>query len=262
MQRARRGALKVTLLGSGTSTGVPVPGCSCAVCTSTDPRNRRCRTSALIERGGRTIVIDTPADFRYQALRRRLERVDAVLYTHAHADHIFGIDDLRSFSFRRREAIPCYGSAATVARLRHTFAYIFEDDDHPGGGKPRIELEEIDGPFELFGERVVPIPVLHGRMTVFGYRFGRFAYVTDCSEIPSPSFERLAGVEALVLGALRYRPHPTHFTIDQACAAAERIGARRVWLTHLNHEVDHTALERPLPEGIELAYDGLTFEVD
>lgn len=248
------------MLGTGTSTGVPVVGCGCAVCTSADPRDRRLRPGLKLELDGGTVVVDTSPDFREQSLRFGIERVDAVLYTHPHADHVFGLDDLRPFNFRQKATIPCYGSAATLERLRQIFAYVFEPGEE-GGGKPRIDLVEVDAPFELLGETVVPVPVAHGSMPVLGFRIGPFAVVTDVHFIPEESFARLKGVEVLVLSALRYRPHPTHFNIDQAIAAAARVGARRTLFTHVAHDVEHAALERALPAGVEIGHDGLVVEI-
>lgn len=253
-------SLSVTLLGTGTSSGVPVLGCRCPVCTSEDPRNRRLRCGAVLELPGGTLLLDTPIDLRQQALAYGLRRVDAVLYTHGHADHLLGADELRIYNYRQGGAIPCFGSAATLAKLRHTFAYAFEEDGS-GTSKPSFELREIRGPFDLLGARVIPVPVRHGEMEVLGFRLGAFAYVTDCNHIPEASFGLLEGLEVLVLGALRYRPHPTHFTLTEALAAAERIGARRTYFTHLAHEVDHGAPRVPLPPGLELASDGLAFEL-
>lgn len=248
------------MLGSGTSTGVPVVGCRCAVCTSADPRDRRLRPGLKLELDGGTVVVDTSPDFREQSLRFGIDRVDAVLYTHPHADHVFGLDDLRPFNFRQKAAIPCYGSAPTLARLRQIFAYVFEAGEE-GGGKPRLELVEVEAPFELLGETVVPIPVAHGSMPVLGWRIGPFAVVTDVHFIPDASFALLAGVECLVLSALRYRAHPTHFNIDQAVAVAARIGARRTVLTHLAHDVEHGELLSALPRGVDLGFDGLVLEL-
>ena len=248
------------MLGSGTSTGVPVIGCGCAVCRSSDPRNRRTRPGLRLDFEGGTVVVDTSPDFREQALRFALERVDAVLYTHAHADHVFGLDDLRIYNFRQRAPIPCFGSPDTIARLRQIFAYVFEEGQE-GGGKPKIELVPVTAPFELLGERVVPVPVMHGDMPVLGFRVGSFAVVTDVSSIPPESYEAIAGVDVLVLSALRYRAHPTHFTIEEALAAAQRIGARRTILTHLAHDVDHGDVRVPLPPGVELGHDGLVVEL-
>lgn len=252
--------MRVTLLGTGTSTGVPVIGCRCAVCTSPDPRNRRLRPAALVELPHGAALLDTPTDLRQQALTHRIERVDAVLYTHAHADHILGLDELRVFNFRQGVTIPCYGPAAALQAIRRTFAYAFEPGQE-GGGKPQIELLPIAGPLSLLGARIVPVPVRHGSLEVFGYRLGAFAYVTDVNFIPAESFALLAGVEVLVLGALRYRPHSTHFTFEEAFAAAERIGARRTVLTHIAHDVDHGAPAVRLPRGVEIGHDGLVFDL-
>lgn len=252
--------MRVTMLGSGTSTGVPVIGCRCAVCRSDNPKNRRMRPGLKLELANGVVLVDTPTDLREQALRFGLPRLDAVLFTHAHADHIFGLDDIRIFNFRQGRAIPCYGSEATLAAIRRTFAYVFEAGQE-GGGKPQLDLIPIRAPFELLGESVVPVPVWHGEMEVFGYRLGCFAYVTDCNVIPDTSFALLDGVEILILDALRYRPHSTHFSVDEAVEAAGRIGARRTILTHFSHDVDHDAPAVRLPEGVELGYDGLAFEV-
>jgi phosphoribosyl 1,2-cyclic phosphate phosphodiesterase len=254
-------AVRVTMLGSGTSTGVPVIGCTCPVCTSTNPRNKRWRPCLKLEIGDRVVLVDTPPDLRAQALRFGLPRVDAVLFTHPHADHIFGLDDVRIFNFRQRAPIPCYASAETLGALRRVFAYVFEDGQE-GGGKPQLDLIEVAGPFTVAGQRVVPIPVWHGEIEVYGYRFGKFAYVTDCKTIPESSYELLQGVEVLILDALRYHPHSTHFSVEEALAAAARVGAARTIFTHLAHEIDHDAPAVALPAGVEFGYDGLVFSSD
>jgi phosphoribosyl 1,2-cyclic phosphate phosphodiesterase len=250
---------RVTLLGTGTSTGVPVVTCDCAVCRSDDPRNRRMRPGIRVDLAGGTAVVDTSPDFRDQALRFGIERVDAVLFTHPHADHVFGLDDLRVYNFRQRVAIPCFGSERTIGRLRQIFSYVFEEGQE-GGGKPKLDLIAVREPFDLLGERVVPIPVWHGEMEVFGYRIGPFAVVTDVSRIPDQGYAALDGVEVLVLSALRYTPHPTHYSIEQAIEVAGRIGARRTLFTHIAHEVDHGNLRVPLPAGVEIGYDGLVVD--
>ncbi len=250
---------RMTMLGSGTSTGVPVIGCRCAVCTSTDPRNRRMRPGLLLETTGGVILVDASPDFREQALRFGVDRVDAVLFTHSHADHVFGLDDLRIYNFRQRAPIPCYGSAETMGRLRQIFAYAFEDTQE-GGGKPKLELHAVDRPFALLGGTVVPIPVMHGEMEVYGWRLGRFAVVTDVNLIPEASWRALDGVEVLVLSALRYRAHPTHWSLEESLAAARRIGARRTILTHIAHDIDHTDVRVPLPAEVEIGHDGLVVD--
>jgi phosphoribosyl 1,2-cyclic phosphate phosphodiesterase len=252
--------MRVTFLGTGTSTGVPVPTCDCRVCTSDDPRDRRLRPSALLAWGESGVLVDTTPDFREQALRFGVERVDAVLYTHSHADHVLGLDDLRLYNWKQRAPIPAYGSEQTLEELSRTFWYVFE----PGPSentRPDIERRPIGGPFELLGRRVVPIPLFHGRMPIFGYRVGRFAYLTDVSEIPEPSYELLRGLDVLVLNGLRERPHPTHLSLEGALACAGRIGARRTLLTHVSHEVHHRSVSAGLPAGVELAYDGLCVEL-
>lgn len=248
------GSLTLTILGSGTSTGVPVLGCRCAVCRSPVPENRRTRCSALLCWNGRNVLIDTATDFRQQALREGVERVDAVLFSHTHADHVHGIDDLRTFTLKG-ETIPVYGSAEAMATIQRVFAYIFTDELEPGF-RPRLSLNVVDVPFTLFGRPVVPVPLRHGRAVSLGYRVGNLAYLTDCSDVPESSWPLLGGVELLVIDALRFTPHTTHFNVAEAIAVARRIGARRTLLTHLSHEVDHHRHATGLPEGVEFAYDG------
>lgn len=254
--------LKVTILGSGTSTGVPVIGCRCPVCGSGDRRNQRTRCSVLVSFGERNILIDTSTDLRQQALREGLAHVDAVLFTHSHADHVHGIDDLRSFNLASGDPIPIFGSAQTIATIQRTFSYIF-DNDPEGGYRPRLAPRVAAEPFELFGLTVEPLPLIHGPGRSLGFRIGPFAYLTDCSAIPAASEARLAGLETLVIDGLRFKPHVSHFNITQAIEAAGRIGARRTLLTHLSHDVDHARHTPLLPEGVELAYDGqrLSFEI-
>jgi phosphoribosyl 1,2-cyclic phosphate phosphodiesterase len=254
-------SMRITMLGSGTSTGVPVIGCTCGVCTSDNPRNKRWRPGLKLEIGGGVVLVDTPTDLREQALRFGLPRVDAVIFTHSHADHVFGLDDVRIFNFRQRSSIPCYGSAHTLAALRSMFAYVFENGQE-GGGRPQLELIEVQDRFAVLGQEVVPVPVWHGELEVFGYRLGSFAYVTDCNSIPEASFRLLTGVEVLILDALRYRPHSTHFSVEQALTVAARIGASRTILTHLAHEIDHDAPAVALPEGVEFGYDGLVLDAE
>ena len=255
------GRCAVRFLGTGTSHGVPMIGCRCGTCRSTDPRDRRSRPSILFElAGGARVLVDTTPDLRSQALAHDLDRVDAILFTHCHADHVMGLDEIRRFNVLQRAAIPCFGDARSLGELRRTFAYIFEGADE-GGGVPRVLLNPVDGPVEIGGERFVPVPVWHGTREILGYRVRDFAYLTDCSGIPDPSWALLEGVETLAIDALRHRPHPTHFTVDQAVAASRRIGAKQTWLTHICHDLPHAATNASLPPGVELAYDGLRIEI-
>ena len=252
--------MRVTFLGTGTSTGVPVLTCSCEVCRSSDPRDRRLRPSVLLEWDGASVLIDTSTDLRQQALALPIRRVDAVLYTHHHADHILGLDELRLFNWRQKAAVPIYGRADTLAALARTFWYVFEDVQM-GGGKPTVEPHAVEGPFALWGRRVIPVPVLHGALPILGYRVEGFAYLTDVSAVPETSYALLEGLDVLVLNALRPRPHPTHLHLETALQQARRIGARRTLFTHLGHEMPHAAISRTLPEGVELAYDGQVLEL-
>jgi phosphoribosyl 1,2-cyclic phosphate phosphodiesterase len=233
-------------------------GCTCATCTSSDPRDRRLRPSILIETADDArVLIDTATDLRTQALALNVVRVDAILFTHSHADHILGLDDVRRFNALQGGAIPSWADERSAADIRRAFWYVFDSGAPRGGGLPEIDLRVVDGHVRIGGESFVPVPLLHGKRTILGWRVDRFAYLTDCSGIPDDSWPLLQGVEAVVLGALRDRPHPTHFTLDQAVEAARRIGARRAWFTHMAHDLPHAATCARLPGGMALAYDGL-----
>ena len=250
----------VTFLGTGTSTGVPVVGCSCAICSSDDPHNKRLRQSVKIEAGDQTFLIDTTPDLRLQLLRDPVKRLDFILFTHSHSDHLMGLDDIRPFNFRQREPIRAFASPATAKAIRRAFSYIW-NDTQVGGGKPQLELHEVEGTFSQGGVEIIPIPVRHGDWTIFGYRIGPFAYITDTNGIPDESISLLDGVDTLALDGLRPSPpHPTHFTIGEAVQVAQRIGARVTYLIHLAHEVDHAETEAQLPRGVHLAYDRLKLE--
>lgn len=255
--------LEVTLLGTGTSTGIPVPGCDCAVCSSDDPRNNRTRCSLLISHAGKNILIDTATDLRQQALRENITHIDAVLFTHTHADHIHGIDDLRPFNRSGTEPIPVFAGKAAVSAMKKNFAYIFGNGER-SGYCPRLTLAPIEEPFELFGLPITPIPLQHGNGTSLGFRCGPIAYLTDCSGIPDDSCPLLENLDVLILDALRFRPHASHFNIAESIRVAEQVGARRTLFTHLSHEVEHEKHSEGLPDGIEFAFDGqkLFFALD
>ncbi len=248
--------MRITVLGCGTSTGVPTIGCKCMVCTSDDPRNKRSRSSILISYGGRNVLVDTAPELRLQALANDVDRVDAVLFTHAHADHIHGIDELRIFNWLLKDVIHCYGDAHTIKHLKNIFKYIFSAERGPGY-VPRLELHVADGEFELLGAEIQPIRLMHGPSPVLGYRIGDFSYMTDCNYVPPQSRELLRGLKLLILGALRYEPHPTHFSLDEAVAFAREVGAKKVVFTHLNHALDYSKVNSQLPGGMSLGYDGM-----
>jgi phosphoribosyl 1,2-cyclic phosphate phosphodiesterase len=253
----------VTFLGTGTSMGVPMIGCACAVCQSTDPRDNRSRPSILVGlSNGATILVDTSSDLRAQALRFGLTRIDAVLYTHSHADHILGLDELRRFNTLQKGPIPLFGDDRTLTDLRRIFSYAFQPVREPGHEYvPQLVPFVLDGPLSVAGTEVRPVPVTHGARTILGFRFGRFAYLTDCCAIPEASWAQLEDLDVLVLDALRERPHASHFSLDQAVAAATRIGARQTFFTHMAHDLGHAATCARLPDGMALAYDGLRLAI-
>lgn len=234
--------------------------CDCRICTSTDPRDKRMRPSVLVEFDGKSILIDTSPELRLQCLANHVQRVDAVLFTHAHADHVVGLDDLRRFNERQHGPVPCYGNRETLGRLVQMFDYAFTHNPYYISAKPRLEAIEVTGPFGLFGRTITPVELLHGKACVLGYRIGGLAYCTDCSDIPPGSLELLRDLDVLVLDALRIRPHPTHLSLEQAITWAGRVGAKRTLFTHIAHEILHSEVQAKLPAAMELAYDGLVVE--
>jgi phosphoribosyl 1,2-cyclic phosphate phosphodiesterase len=253
------------ILGSGTSMGVPTLGCDCAVCTSPDPRDFRLRPSAAVAWQGHNVIIDTGPDFRTQAIKHRIGNVDAVLYTHSHADHILGMDDLRPLSFKEQETekIPLYADDTTAAALESIFDYTFSKDSQYKL-RARVQLNRLngEGAVEIFGVQFQRIPLLHGPMRTGGYRIGNAAYLTDMSAIPDSSLTLLQGVEVVIIDALRLRPHPNHANVEEAIAWVDKIGARRAWFTHMSHEIGHAEVEATLPAHIRLAYDGLVVPIE
>ena len=255
--------MRVTFLGTGTSTGVPVIGCTCETCRSKDPKDKRWRPSIYLQfDDGSSVLVDASPDLRAQALQYGIDRVDLILLTHSHADHVLGLDDVRIYNLRQRTAIPCQGDARTLRDVRRMFAYVFDPRTPKGGGLPQLSLFQLGGPF-TFGHRTfVPVPLRHGSLPILGYRIGGFAYLTDCSEIPESSFAQLDRLDVLVLDALRHRRHSTHFNVEQAVEVASRIGARQTYFTHMTHDLPHAATCAELPAAMTLAHDGLVLDVD
>ena len=254
--------LRVTFLGTGTSVGIPVITCECAVCKSDDLRNQRLRASVLLDwegpEGPVRVLVDTATDFRQQALRSGIDRVDAVIYTHCHADHILGLDELRIFNFVYRKSIPLYADPTTLSVLRRVFSYAFDPE---AIGVPQLELEPLGDRVTLFGVNVEAIPLGHGRGTTQAFRIGDFAYATDCNKISDEAAERLQGLDVLVLDTLRRKPHRSHFGVEQALAEVERLRPKRTYLTHLSHDLEHAALEEELPPHVRVAYDQMVIEL-
>lgn len=253
--------LRITVLGSGTSSGVPTIGCGCATCASTDPRDNRLRPSVLLQYGGKNVLIDTTPDFRTQALRAGIGRVDAILFTHAHADHILGLDDVRPLNYHQKMSIPAYGTVDTLDIVRRVFRYAF-DPEPSQSSAPRVDLHTItEEPFDLFGLLVIPIRLMHGRGVTLGFRFGDAAYLTDHSDIPEDSKPLLRNLDVLFLDALRHRPHPTHSTVAQSLTSVQQLQPRRAYFTHICHDLPHAETEAAFPPNVRLAYDGLQLEV-
>jgi len=263
--------MEIFVLGSGTSHGVPMIGCECAVCRSENPRNKRFRPSLLVRNEGRNLLIDTTPELRVQSLALGLRQVDAVLYTHTHADHIFGLDDLRRFNDLSGEEIPVYGDAGILADIRRIYPYIFKETQM-AGGKPRLTLHEVEPAFTLFGLQITAFYVMHGKLPVLAYRFDQpptptapvrsAAYVTDVSSIPPDAMDRLQNLDLLFLDAVRFEPHPTHFGLYQALEVITELKPRRAYLTHLSHHFEHEAVNAQLPAGVELSYDGLAVSLE
>ena len=254
--------MKITFLGTGTSHGVPMIACDCLTCKSDDPRDKRLRPSIYLQMDdGTGILVDAGPDLRQQALTHDVRRVDAMLFTHGHADHILGLDETRRYTGLQRRPMPCYGDEATLDDIRKMFAYVFDPATPRGGGLPELQLTRIDGTFSVGAQQIEPVPLMHGERPILGFRFGGFAYLTDCNRIPDESWPMLHNLDVVVLDALRVRPHPTHFSLSEAVDAAHRIAAARTYFTHMCHDLSHVETNARLPTGMELAYDGLVLEL-
>jgi phosphoribosyl 1,2-cyclic phosphate phosphodiesterase len=254
--------VKITFLGTGTSHGVPMIACDCLTCQSTDPHDTRLRPSLYVQMDdGTSILVDAGPDLRQQALKHGIRRVDAIIFTHGHADHILGLDETRRFTGTQGRPMPCYGDAATLTDIRRMFAYVFDPATPRGGGLPALALIEITGDIAINGHTVVPVPIMHGERPILGLRFGAFAYLTDCSRIPDDSMPLLHNLDVVVVDALRIRPHPTHFSLSEAVEVAHRIAARQTFFTHMCHDLAHADTNARLPPGMQLAYDGLTLDL-
>ena len=259
--RSRVNLMKVTVLGSGTSSGVPIVGCDCSVCTSNNPKNNRLRSSCWFEVLGKSILIDTSPDLRLQALRYKINHVDAILYTHIHADHVHGLDEMRIYNAYQKAAIPAFGDEKTMTHLSAHFSYIFSPTSLYPSLVPRLEAHAVSGRFDCVGVPVQMIPCHHGKTYMTqNYRIGNAAWLTDTNGIPDASLELLRDLDVLFLDGLRPKPHPTHFCFDESIAAAQKIGAKKTYLIHLTHDYEHDEVNKTLPDGIELAYDGLIWE--
>lgn len=253
--------MKITILGSGTSCGVPMIGCDCEVCTSANPKNKRLRSSAYVETEKAKFLIDCSADFRQQALTHQIRRIDALFITHAHSDHVGGLDDLRIYNYLQDSPIKCYGSIPVLEELRKRYDYCF-NPAQIGGGVPQIELIPFEEPFELAGIKITPLPVMHGRLPIQGYRFDDFTYISDASFIPDETKEKIMGARILVINALRHRPHSTHFSLTEALEVSNEFQPEKTYFTHISHQLEHWTTNHYLPPDARLAYDGMTIDMD
>ncbi len=263
LKKVEEGRIRFTLLGTGTSSGIPTIGCKCSVCQSNDLKDKRLRCSLLIETNNTTVVIDTSADFRQQMIKFNVDKLDAIVFTHQHFDHIGGFDDIRAYNFIQHKPTPIYINDSTLRSVKKTFSYAFGEAVQVGGGLPLFEINKIDRDDFIIGDiKFEIIPMMHGKIEVLGFRIGNFAYCTDTNYISDESMYKLQNLDILILDALRFHPHPTHFTIEEAIEVSKKLNPNSTYFTHLAHQISHSKLSKELPESIFLAYDGLTFELD
>jgi len=254
--------MKVIILGTGTSQGIPIIGCSCETCVSTNPKDKRLRTSAFINVNGLNILIDTSVDFRQQMLRNKINDIDVVLYTHHHVDHINGLDDLRQITQRYNKVIDLYGTRTSINEIKTSFRYVFDKELIKHNAVPLVKFHSIaNKKFKIKNTEIIPVECMHGNLKIFGYRINKFAYLTDCSAISDKELKKLEGLKVLVINALRIRPHPTHFNLQQAIEVAKKVKPAKTYFTHLTHDILHERINSSLPKGIELAYDGIEFNL-
>ncbi|TDX48905.1 MBL fold metallo-hydrolase [Orenia marismortui] len=252
--------MEITFLGTGTSHGVPIIGCSCSTCLSNNPKNKRYRSSIYIELDTSSLLIDTAPELRLQLIRNNITTIDAVLFTHTHADHLMGFDDLRGINRLQKKAIPCYGNQRAIKEIKRVFSYIF-NPFQIGGGIPEVTLHQVSENFEIKNSTIVPIPIKHGKLDILGYRIANMAYLTDCSFISAESYRLLEGIDLLIIDALRYEPHSTHMNIDQALEVVNKLEVPQTYFTHLSHRLEHESVNKDLPNNVQLAYDGLKISI-
>ncbi len=252
--------MKIVFMGTGTSIGIPVPGCECNVCKSDNPKNKRNRPSLMIIHNNCNIIIDTPQEFRIQLIRENVKNIEAILYTHHHADHLLGLDDIRYYNVKYKRSIPIYANKETIKHIKTVFSYIFSPVQI-GGGVPQIEINEVKGKFSVCGIDFEPLKVMHGKLSILGYKWGKMAYITDASLLPEETIDAIMNLDILIINALKYKKHPTHFNVEEALDIIEKVKPKKAYLTHLSHDLEHEKLQSELPANVFVAWDGLSLKI-